>query len=291
LLTIGSSLETYRQKHVPEDVILFGHEVIQTQRGFDSNDATKWTVTYRTNRAKHRTKDFDYLILASGFFSQPRPLQFDQPKVTTIHSSRFRTLDDLFPDHHDAAGKKILMIGGGNSSGEAAAAVAQQLSDARYSPSTGRQNRYESCSIVHVSPRPIYTLPPFPPCNDESKAFVPLDLRLYDLSRRPEGPITANAGRINTNVKNIIHGALQSIVGSDQSDLGSPGLAIPKGGSRPAAYAAIGESYPEFVRSGMIDVLPGRVTALADTGGGTVTARVQTNEADVLIEVCAILSS
>jgi hypothetical protein len=281
----GCSLETYRRKYIPEDTIRFGHEVVRTQRRTDAAGIARWTVAFRNKESQNCTKDFDYLVLASGFFSQPRPLQFDQPRVRSIHSSHYRALSDIFARPQDAAGKKILLIGGGNSSGEAAAAVAQHLSNARFSPNVEDRQGYESCHIVHVSPRPIYTLPPFPPSNDESKAFVPLDLRLYDLSRRPDGPITANAGRINTTVKNIIHGALQSLVGGDQADLGSAGLAIPAEGSRATAYAAISESYPEFVRSGEIDVVPGRVSALVNGEDGKLSARVQSATGEVLIEV------
>ncbi|SMY19427.1 unnamed protein product [Zymoseptoria tritici ST99CH_1A5] len=74
------------------------------------------------------------------------------------------------------------------------------------------------------------------------------------------------------------------MVGGDQADLGSPGLVIPKGDTRAAAQAAISESYPEFVRSGIIDVVPGRVIALEDTEEGHVTARVQSAAGEVSIE-------
>lgn len=49
-------------------------------------------------------------------------------------------------------------------------------------------------------------------------------------------------------------------------------------------HVALSESYPEFVRSGLISVLPGRVTALEDSQGDAV-ARVRNAESETLIEV------
>lgn len=199
-----------------------------------------WLITTRDAEAREDTRKFDYLILSTGFFSRPRPLSAAVPTlalghdsdVRCIHSSSFRRLEDLLPADQTAAGKTILMIGGGNSSGETAANIAQQLSDSQYSPSGTTKDAYKDCKIVHVTPRPLYALPPFVPANSDCNTFVPLDLKLYDLSRRPPGEISGNAGRVADAVKSMIHDAMKATIGGDQSDLGSRALQIPEGEPR-----------------------------------------------------------
>ncbi|KAM3415365.1 hypothetical protein BST61_g8894 [Cercospora zeina] len=268
-------LEAYRTKHIPHECFRFHHHVTRTER-----TATGWRVTTSDQEGREHGHDFDYLLVGSGFFSQPRPFSVTVPDVTatltvkTMHSSEFRTLDHLFANCAHAADQKILMIGGGNSAGEAAAAVAHQLSDAMWSPRNGSNRRYKGCKIVHVTPRPLYALPPFVPTDASNVSFLPLDLKLYELSKRPPGPITGNAGQLSQAVKDAVHGALQTQIGGDQSDLGSPALTIPPSEPRSAVYVALSETYPEFVRSGLVDVLSGRVVAMRDARDGTCVAQV-----------------
>lgn len=227
-------------KKLPENTIKLGHKVIQTERtaSHDQKPAA-WVVTTLHTEFGEQITNFDYLIMGTGFFSQPRPLStvvpgpsIQEPCVRSIHSSRFRQLEDLFPNNKAAVGKTILLIGGGNSSGETAANIAQQLSNLQYSPDTSLRDQYKDCKIVHVTPRPFYALPPYVPANTDYTTFMPLDLKLYDLSRRPPGDISGNGGRVADAVKNMIHQSMQATIGGDQSDLGSPALAIPQGEPR-----------------------------------------------------------
>ncbi|CZT24744.1 related to FMO1 Flavin-containing monooxygenase [Ramularia collo-cygni] len=279
-------------KKLPRDTIKLGHKVVRTERiaSQDSSTAT-WSITIRHEESGEQTRKFDYLVMGTGFFSRPRPLSaavanvsLHDTKVTSLHSSRFRKLQDLFPDDQDAAGRTILMIGGGNSSGETAANIAQQLSDSQYSPDSSMRERYKECKVIHVTPRPLYALPPFVPANAEYNTFMPLDLKLYDLSRRLPGDISGNAGRVADTVKNMIHQSMQATIGGDQSDLGSLGLVIPPGEPRSAVHVAISESYPEFVRSGLISVIPGRVTAVEATQEGDAIACVRQADGETVIE-------
>ncbi|KXT06182.1 hypothetical protein AC578_1417 [Pseudocercospora eumusae] len=271
---VNRYLEAYKQTYIPDELIQLEHEVVATRRSTESGEAP-WHITIRDPQGQEAEHDFDHLMLGSGFFSNPRPMSHNVARiepgleVKAIHSSHFRTLSDLFDKPEDAVAKKILLIGGGNSAGEAAAAVAQQLSDAWYSPKTGKQqDLYKDCKILHVTPRPLYALPPYNPVDEECKAYLPIDFRLYDLQRRPEGPIMGSAGRISKAVKDMIHGALQSMIGGDQSDLGTHALRIPPEDPRSAVYVALSESYPEFVRSGLIEVQAGRVKGLHRDGHG-----------------------
>lgn len=293
---VNRYLETYRQKFIPDGVLHYQHEVINAVRAKQLARGAKplWRVTFKDKGSQTETKSFDYLLVASGFFSKPRPLNQTVLRIPNaksglgiqaIHSSQFRTLDDLFPDQHNAGGKAVLLIGGGNSSGEAAAAVAMQLSDAQWSPDKARQKkRYRDCRVKHVLPRPLYSLPPYVEYEPGSRTYVPIDLKLYDFSRRPAGPIEAYAGQQTPEIRTIVHGALQQMVGGDQSDLGSPALVSPKGDGKGTVYVALSESYAEFVRSGMIDAVSGRVTQLAPSKEEGTAATVDTGDSITTID-------
>lgn len=289
---VNTYLEAYRKRFIPDGVIKYGHEVTDTTRRKMLARGAKehWMVTTKDTSGVEDQKQFDHLVFASGFFSTPRPLQHsltadsDNLPIKAIHSSRFRNLEDLFEESTPAAGKTILIIGGGNSSGEVAAAVASNLSNTQWSPDPSLQKRYEGCKIVHVTPRPLYGLPPFVPTEESSTAFVPVDFHLYNLARRLPGPITGNAGRVTDNVKNMIHGAMRSMLGGDQTDLGTEALVSPEGSDRGTVQVALSESYPEYVRSGLIEVLAGRVTSINTGNNHDTSAFVQNGDTTIKLE-------
>lgn len=134
-----------------------------------------------------------------------------------------------------------------------------------------------------MTPRPLYALPPYNPIDEQYQAFVPLDLKLYDLSKRPVGPITGNAGELTPLVKDMIHKALQTQIGGDQSDLASPALTIPSQEPRSPVYVAISESYPEFVRSGLIEVVSGRVVEIKQEAGVSKTCSAKVENAETTL--------
>jgi hypothetical protein len=289
---VNTYLEAYRKRFIPDDVIKYKHEVTDVHRRLQLAKGAKerWVVIVKDPHGQEEEKVFDHLVVASGFFSTPRPLQQtvladgDKLAIKAIHSSRFRDLADLFPETTPAAGKTILIIGGGNSSGEVAAAVASNLSDTQWSPDRTLKQRFEACKIVHVTPRPLYGLPPFVPIDDTSSAFVPVDFHLYNLSRRLPGPITGNAGRVTDEVKNMIHGAMRSMLGGDQSDLGAEALVTSEDGEKGTVQVALSESYPEYVRSGLIEVLAGRATSIQTNGEGVTSALVKNGETSTTLD-------
>jgi hypothetical protein len=290
---VNAYLEAYRKRFIPDGVIKYGREVTNTSRRKMLAKGAKehWRVTTKDQNGSEEEQDFDHLVVASGFFTTPRPLQqtvsadSDKLSIKAIHSSRFRTLEDLFPGDTPATGKTVLIIGGGNSSGEVAAAVASNLSNTQWSPDRTLQERFKGCKIVHVTPRPLYGIPPFVATDETSTAFVPVDFHLYNLSRRLPGPITGNAGRVTEEVKNMIHGAMRSMLGGDQSDLGAEALVTLEGSNeRGTVQVALSESYPEYVRSGLIEVLAGRVTNIQANGDGVTSALVQNGEKTITLD-------
>ncbi|KAK5120220.1 hypothetical protein LTR85_006426 [Meristemomyces frigidus] len=292
---VNRYLQAYKQKFVPDGVLHYECEVVKAVRAKQlARDAKPfWRITIKDKDSQTEVHEYDYLLVASGFFSKPRPLKHDVPgyaaegsgyDIRTIHSSQFKSLDDLFTEPNTAGGKDILLIGGGNSSGEAAAAVAMQLSDAQWSRDKARQKLYRDCRVRHVLPRPLYALPPYIEYESESRTYVPIDLKLYDFSKRPPGPIEAYAGRQAPEVRTIVHEALQKMVGGDQSDLGSEALVSPKGEGKGSVYVALSESYAEFVRSGMIDAVSGRVTEIMHSKDDGVAAIVKAGDKTTTIE-------
>lgn len=269
---VNRYLQAYRQRYIPEHLVHYEHEVIATRcrKQLAKGAQTHWVVTTRDKTATEQERVFDHLIVASGFFAKPRPLSQDVSitgaGIQAIHSSHFRNLSDLGPELKNK--KRILLIGGGNSSGEAAAAIANQLSNAQWSPNQDGRTQYEGCKVIHVTPRPFYALPPYTPAGETSTTFMPLDFNFYNLSKRLPGPITGNAGKVSEQVKNILHGATQGSIGGDQSDLGAEALVAPgEGGERGAVQVALAETYAEFVRSGLIEVVAGRVQSIDAAAG------------------------
>ena len=285
-------LQTYRERYISDGIIKCSREVVEAVRV-----GNKWQISTSQDGFPQDTQAFDFLIMASGFFAVPRSITQNVPRLATaasklpikvIHSSEFRDLDNLFPQDMDLRGKKVLMIGGGNSAGETAGNVAFQLSNTQWSPQTKSAKRFQDCRIVHVTPRPFYPLPPFVEFEEGSKSYVPLDFRLYDFGRRPP-ELGSYGGRQAKEVRDMVHGALQTIAGGDQADI-SKVLVAPKDQDRGTAYVALTESYPEYVRSGLIEIISGRVTGLDAGNGNDASATIKTGEEEVrLNDVAAVI--
>jgi hypothetical protein len=293
---VNRYLDQYRRKYVPESCIKYGCEVVAAERirKDDGSDKFSWHITTKGSQGDIKKEIFDYLVLASGFFSHPRPLKQKLPDlangnhatkaVNEIHSSQFRTLSDLFSNGQSASGKTILAIGGGNSGGETSAAVAMQLSNSQWSPDTTLQQQYKDCKVVHVIPRQLYTLPPFHEYGEGSRSYTPLDLKLYDYARRQPWPMVSYAGQQPPEVRTLVHGMMKKLIGTDQSDLGSEALKAPKDTSERCAYVALTESYGEFARSGLIEAVKGRVTSTKNKPSGAATAIIQNGDETTILE-------
>lgn len=292
---VGKYLEAYRKKYLPDGIIHYQNDVRAASRIIDDKRKVRWHVTVRSQAGQERTETFDYLIAASGFFSQPRALKSGSwgesaQTIPTIHSSQYRRLSDLCDEGGQKKVKNIAVVGGGNSAGETAATVASQLSSKRWSPEVVDRELYAECKIYHVMPRSLYSLPPYNIADATATTYMPLDLKLYDLSRRPSVPITANAGCIPSAVKDTIHGAIQGMIGSDQSDLGSDVLVSKAGSQRATSYVALSESYAEYVRNGTIIPVAGRPSRLEQTNNHFAYITVEDGEASTKIQdVSAII--
>ncbi|KAF2094086.1 hypothetical protein NA57DRAFT_47139 [Rhizodiscina lignyota] len=255
---VGRYLEEYAKRYIPPDSLKLGCKV-QHARKATEGDKEKWHLQWIGDQQIHDAM-FDHLIVGSGFFSSPRPHNIaieSGPKIKLLHSSEFRVLEDLLPEPRPNQGT-VVVVGGSMSGAEAAVAVAMSLSNASFSPRGPEAPNY---SVVHVTSRPFYDLPRMHPKvskdlpkdeTDHSPGFLPNDLNMFDLSRRPPGRILPSNGLVPPSKANMTHKYMRSIIGNDQSDLQSQGMSISSEEFERPPFLAITDNYTEFVRSGVI---------------------------------------
>lgn len=94
---------------------------------------------------------------------------------------------------------------------------------------------------------------------------MPVDLVPYNLGYRPEGPIKNSSGHITEEAARTTHGFMNAYLGTDQSEFGSPYLAIQEEARSKPPYVSVSDGYLEFVRSQKIKVMRGKV----DSGSGS----------------------
>ncbi|OBT62887.1 hypothetical protein VE03_07601 [Pseudogymnoascus sp. 23342-1-I1] len=285
---VGQYLELYRDRYVPSSTFKLQHRVVSADR-VEEGDGHRWKVVAETKadgtepgdpagaNTKQQLAYFDYVINAAGFFSKPSiPSRLIPPSETVkeVHTSQFRELDDLFIERSSHTGTNILVYGGGNSAGEVASNIAFQLSSSQYSPNAATHNsRFEGVKVYHVTPRPLYAVPPYVP-GDSANTFIPLDFKIYELKWRQPGPIVSSSGPLAPEVAAARYTAIYGVSG-DQKGLGAEALVTTE---ETTPYATLSESYAEFVRSGLIIPIAGRVSGYKEQDLNTVTAIVTTKD-------------
>ncbi|TKA82142.1 hypothetical protein B0A49_00200 [Cryomyces minteri] len=331
---VGRYLQAYTRKNIPEGVIHLGRTVRSAEKTY-RNGGEMWKIGWHDARNgqgptmqtasgfgtgdESDTDFFDYLIVASGFFSSPTPLNLDvlpedeedsasgvdsnsEPDPNSesssesdedalmqdadgtagqastashhalplknpefpgkiVHSSEFRSIDDLIPEKARQKGGNIVIVGGGMSGAEAAASVAFQISSANYSLRSNHE--FRNFKIHHIASRPFYALAPMLlRCGQQTSdvsplapTFLPLDLTMYDYSRRSDNRETgfsvARSGLVDRAQAKGKHTYLRSLIGNDGCSSILHHRDASKDSDRPP-YVAISETYSEFVRSGAI---------------------------------------
>lgn len=256
---------------------------------------------------QHYSGVFDHLIVASGFFGTPKipPLPgLDTFPGTILHSTELRKLGGLrktkptsertnhvtWSNGDKATGKalKIVVVGGGMSGAEAAASLAFQLSNERYSSEQNQEDEIDH-QIYHVTSRPFYALPTYTPIDptqgteptseesaldgwNAAPCFAPLDLCMYNLTRRGSGLISGYTGAMTAAQSKSTHNYLSGLVGGHQVDLGVDALHITSQYQDKPPRVVISDGYSEFIRSGAIVPVLGSVESLGvtQTGEGSV---------------------
>ncbi|KAJ9488885.1 hypothetical protein VN97_g4414 [Penicillium thymicola] len=278
---VGDYLACYAERYIPTHVLRLGCRVVKTIRRVEDGGDPKWNVQWvqgSMNKAQSEdglpddgvsSEDFDLIVIASGYFAQqyvpdiPGLKQF-QSQGQIIHSSslHYEREQSFFNETKDVNGQ-IVVIGGSMSGVEAASAVALRQSSSTLS--THIIPYTQEIKVHHIHSRPFWALPIYLPheSSDGSPSFLPLDLAMYDLGRRPPGPIDYALGPIPEEKAAKTNGYFHSLLGSDYekyAHMDSPHGAEESRTQPP--WVAIGNDYAEFVRCGAIQTSMGRVTSV-----------------------------
>ncbi|KAF2759401.1 hypothetical protein EJ05DRAFT_527607 [Pseudovirgaria hyperparasitica] len=292
---VGRYLNAYAERKLPDGSIKYGCEVINASEVQGEDGTKRWKVSWSpmdSTTPAINERNFDHVIVASGFFQKPADIALsrdasEDSRVSVKHSSQLREIKDIIPPDHTTGGT-IVVLGGSNSGVEASAFLAAQISNASFAPDSPRS--YDGYKLVNIHSKPFHAIPryfPLKPVDEDTKevnnrpAFLPLDLAMFDLRSRPTGPVMYSTGLVSSTKAAEVKQYFRSILGGDQSDLGSVGLVDRDEKSAP--FAAITDLYPEFVRSGSIVPVLGRATKFVINRGGndcTVTIQMQTKDGE-----------
>ena len=189
------------------------------------------------------------------------------------------------------------------SGAEAASALALHLSSLKHADSTSTKGieGHRGYEVHHVCTKPFWTLPTYLPQASLDEAtyrvsFLPLDLVLYNLNRRPPGPVEYSFGPLSTELISKMNDNFRSILGKDyescghvQSDLTHIDKA--RDDKPQPTFLAIGNDYAEFIRSKEISPTTGKVTRINSSlsGSASVEITLPDNKTMSLNNVAAII--
>jgi hypothetical protein len=132
--------------------------------------------------------------------------------------------------------------------------VAMQMSDACYSP-TG--SGIEPLQILHVMPYPLVSIPAFVQNGKgDSPTFLPLDSILNNVSSRKDDPISFNYSHSTPKKTKARRGILRKLMD------GASGSESDETPDSVGPYAVVGDKYVDFVRSGAIKCVLGKLIRL-----------------------------
>lgn len=252
----------------------------------------RWKVTARSEDGVVSENEYDYLLIASGFFGKPAlpdvpGLKGETKGIPVVHSSRYRDLETLLPNA-DGEGGKILVVGGQMSGVEIAGTIASHLSSTVNSPGPSKLPGADKYTIHHIIQRPIWVFPlvTTPVADSPAAPFLPLDLSSYNLANRPH-PLTNSQGHITMDAARTVHGIYRTVLGTDQSEF-SPLLVATERDLDAPPYLAVSDWYTDFVRSGLITLSHGRLDSVSGNTA-TVLPTFQSSEPTTVTDVAAIV--
>lgn len=215
-----------------------------------------------------QTEKFDLLVVASGYFARPCI-----PKIPGLegladrvfHSSDLNKIDGRLQDEKALlADGNVAVIGGSMSGVEAVSAAA--LHQSSYLNENPVSQKRKTRKVYHVHSRPFWTLPTYLPhaITEDKVSFLPLDLAMYDLSRRAPGPIDYQLGLVPEEKVAKTGEYFGSLLGDEYAQFGHARGSVDGKTSQPP-WVAIGNDYAEFVRSGAVETTMGRVVSVSKT--------------------------
>ena len=241
-----------------------------------------------------KSEEFDLLVVASGYFASPSIPEIpglDGFMDRTIHSSSLHNAECLLQKSNGTGGK-LVVIGGSLSGTEAVSTLALHVSSSKFT----REQAEKAYQVHHVCTRPFWTIPAYLPREttytptDKTVSFISLDLVMYDLSRRPPGPIEYAFGPVPAQKAQKTNDYLYSLLGSDYGKFGNI-----RGGNEEVSqppWVSIGNDYAEYVRSGAVTPTIGRVSAVhrsQNSDLATISISLPDGETVTLDNVAAIV--
>jgi cation diffusion facilitator CzcD-associated flavoprotein CzcO len=228
-------LLNYVQQSLPKDVFRLNTQVINV---FYSND--KWTIEYRTKSNEISSEQFDFVIIASGFFDCPHIpdniTDLSSFQGTLLHSCDYRSPEQV-------RNKRVIIAGASMSAAEIAADMATSAEH-----------------ITHIVPHCFWSMPRFKPLipNDPTSPFLPIDLVMFRRSKRKSSHeiILRNSDenkRINEYFRLITDNSQKSSKLIDANDE-KPG------------FIAISDMYAEWTRADKITLKQGRLVKVENDG-------------------------
>ncbi len=162
---VGRYLERYVSVYGSEWDLRLGVRVVWSERG--EKGGWRVVVKGRGVEGSEEELEFDYLLVASGFFGKAKlPLGLERATVPVLHSSKFRDVKSLLTDGGTkpvAKGRKIVIVGGQMSGVETAAAIAMQISSATNTPGEKEIEDAGSYVVTHLVQKPVWVMPLFFP--------------------------------------------------------------------------------------------------------------------------------
>ncbi|KAE8351518.1 hypothetical protein BDV28DRAFT_158686 [Aspergillus coremiiformis] len=308
---VGRYLRTYVERYIPREVLRLGQRVVRSVRETRMGSRPSWTIQWVLERTgesstdqKVESESFDYLIVASGYFS--KPYTPDIPGLAgfaehTAHSSAVHTKEDICSmlekcGANEGGSGKLVVIGGSMSGVETASALALYLSSM-----SAASSRFRGYEVYHICTRPFWTIPTYLPravpqddTGEKSVQFLPLDLVLYDLARRPPGPVQYNFGPVSQQQTIKVNEYFLSLLGSQYADHAHVG-GDPHDGTSDAhpSWIAIGDDYAGYVRSDSLHPTIGRVCSVKCPQPGLASIDIKRSDGKIisLEDVIAIFTA
>ncbi|CZT04718.1 related to FMO1 Flavin-containing monooxygenase [Rhynchosporium agropyri] len=297
---VGRYLERYLAVYGKGWDLRFGCKVVKVRRIGEGNEIG-WNVFVKNHdEGKEEEIQFDYVIIATGFFGKAKmPQGLNDASVPIAHSSQIRKITTLITGPERKAigrGRKIVIVGGQMSGVETAAAIAMQISSATNTPGDTSIEDAGKYVVTHLVQKPVWVMPlifPVDPVMEKdgvkeknrSPNFLPLDLVSYNIGWRPEGVVKNSSGHITTEAAALTHGFMETYTGTNQSEFG-PALAISGGTKTEPPLLACSDQYTEFVRNEKIEVITGRMIEASDD---SVAISTPAGDKEKITDVAAIV--
>lgn len=266
---VGRYLQRYLRKYCSFEEERFrlrlGWKIEKAEQVAQDEKAPTWRVTAKSEDGVVDESEYDYLLIASGFFGKPYipnlPGLETPSSIPVIHSSRYRDIQSLLPNSQGKSGK-ILVVGGQMSGVEIAGTIASHLASAANTSGPDKVPGACQFTVHHVVQRPTWVLPLFtsPAPGLAAAPFLPLDFASYNLANRPH-PLVNTQGHITVDGAKTMHGVYQGVLGTDQSEFHP--LLSPTGEKalEQPPYLAVSDWYADFVRSGLITLSEGKLAS------------------------------